>query len=82
MQISLDACGVPLLSRQITSGISSKVAAIGALVNSCENVTGCQAVRNAVISKVLHVEETERSVISALLSGAITMLVRRNGARI
>ena len=45
---------MPLLSRQITSGISSNVAATGALVNSCENATGCQAVRNAVTSKVLH----------------------------
>ncbi len=38
----------------MTSGVSSNVAATGALVNSCENATGCKAVRNAVISKVLH----------------------------
>ena len=55
MQISLDACGIPLLSRQITSGISSKVAATGSVVNSCEKTTGCHAVRSAFICKVLHV---------------------------
>ena len=71
---------MPLLSRQITRGVAINVAATGALVNSCENATGCHAVRSAVISKVLHVEETERSVISALSSWAITVLDKRNGA--
>lgn len=54
MQISLDACGVPLLSRQITRGISSKVAATGSVDNSCEKTTGCHAERSEVICKVLH----------------------------
>jgi hypothetical protein len=45
---------VPLLSRQITNGVSSKVAATGSVVNSCEKTTGCHADRSAFIGKVLH----------------------------
>jgi hypothetical protein len=45
-----------LLSRQITSGVSSNVAATGSVVNSCEKTTGCHAVRSVFICKVLHVQ--------------------------